>query len=337
VMTAGLYPLVHLGRVWRFYYLLPYPNQRGLWPNFRSPLLWDVFAISTYLTVSATFLYIGLIPDLAALRDRSDGWQKTIYGVLALGWVGSGRQWHHYRALYLFLAALATPLVVSVHSVVSWDFAVSILPGWHTTILAPYFVAGAIFSGLAMVLTLAIPLRSRLGLKEYITDHHLEAVAKLLLTTSLIVTYSYAVEFWMAWYGGEAVELELYRFRTVGAFMPMFVIMLICNSLLPLSLFWRRARTSVPWLFGLSIFVNIGMWLERYWIITSSLSRDFDPAAWGEYSGSPVEALIFVGSFAMFLLFFLLFVRAVPPIPIAEVKETLHGHEAVAEPAGEPA
>lgn len=323
VMTAGLFPLIHLGRVWRFYYLIPYPSQRGLWPNFRSPLLWDVFAVGTYLTVSVLFLYVGLVPDLAALRERSTGWRRRIYGALSLGWSGTAGQWRHYRALYLFLAALATPLVVSVHSVVSWDFAVSLLPGWHTTLFAPYFVAGAIFSGLAMVLTLGIPLRRWLGLYPYITGRHLEGVAKLLLTTSLIVSYSYAMEFWMAWYSGEQVELDLYRLRSVGPYMPLFLTMIVCNSLLPLSLFSKRARTSTVWLFILSLLVNVGMWLERYWIITTSLAHDYDPAAWGSYTGSLTEAAIFVGSFAMFLLMFLLFVRAVPPVPVAEVKEAL--------------
>ena len=326
VITAGLFPLIHLGRVWKFFYLLPYPNQRGLWPNFRSPLIWDVFAVTTYLTVSACFLYVGLIPDLAAMRDRSSGWQRKIYGALSLGWRGTGKQWHHFRAVYVFFAALATPLVISVHSVVSWDFAVSIVPGWHSTIFPPYFVAGAILSGLAMVLTLSIPMRGWLGLNDYITKRHLNGVAKLLLFVSLIVSYSYVVEYFMVWYGGEQVEQEVFRVRTVGRYAPLFVAMLVGNCIAPLTLFWSRARQSPRWLFVLSILVNLGMFSERYWIITSSLGREYIPAAWGWYTGSLVEMAIFFGSFAMFLMMFLLFVRLVPPVPLAEVKETALRH-----------
>ncbi len=330
VMTAGLFPLVHLGRVWKFYYLLPYPNQRGLWPNFRSPLIWDVFAVTTYLTVSACFLYLGLIPDLAALRDRSTGWKRTAYGALSLGWQGTGRQWHHFKALYLFFAALATPLVISVHSVVSWDFAVSIVPGWHSTIFPPYFVAGAIPSGLAMVLSLSIPMRGWLGLDEYINKRHLDGVAKLLLFVSLIVTYSYIVEFFMAWYSGEHAEQAVFQARVLGRYAPLFAVMLVGNCIAPLTLFSARARQSVRWLWILSILVNLGMWSERYWIITSSLGREYDPAAWGWYTGSLVEVAVFFGSFAMFLLLFLIFVRLVPPVPLAEVKEDALHHGGLA-------
>lgn len=330
VMTAGLFPLVHLGRVWKFYFLLPYPSQRGLWPNFRSPLIWDVFAVTTYMTVSACFLYIGLIPDMAAMRDRSSGWKRRIYGALALGWQGTGRQWHHFKALYLLFAALATPLVISVHSVVSWDFAVAIVPGWHSTIFPPYFVAGAILSGLAMVLTLSIPMRGWLGLDGYITKRHLDGVAKLLLFVSLIVTYSYVVEYFMSWYGGDQVEQAVFKVRAVGRYAPLFAIMLIGNCIAPLTLFWGRARQSIRWLWILSILVNLGMWSERYWIVTSSLGHEYDPAAWGWYTGSLVEMAVFFGSFAMFLLLFLIFVRLVPPVPLAEVKEDALRHGSVA-------
>lgn len=330
VMTAGLFPLVHLGRVWKFYFLLPYPNQRGLWPNFRSPLIWDVFAVTTYMTVSACFLYIGLIPDLAAMRDHSSGWKRRIYGALALGWQGTGRQWHHFKALYLLFAGLATPLVISVHSVVSWDFAVSIVPGWHSTIFPPYFVAGAILSGLAMVLTLSIPMRGWLGLDDYITKRHLDGVAKLLLFVSLIVTYSYVVEYFMSWYGGDPFEQAVFKVRAIGRYAPLFVIMLIGNCIAPLTLFWARARQSIRWLWILSILVNLGMWSERYWIVTSSLGHEYVPAAWGWYTGSLVEMAVFFGSFAMFLLLFLIFVRLVPPVPLAEVKEDALHHGSVA-------
>jgi len=327
VMTAGLFPLVHLGRVWKFYYLLPLPNERMLWPNFRSPLLWDVFAVTTYVTVSTCFLYYGLIPDLAALRDRSTGWQRTAYGLASLGWEGTDQQWRHYRGLYVLLAGLATPLVISVHSVVSWDFAVSVLPGWHTTIFPPYFVAGAILSGLAMVLTLGIPLRRWLCLEHYITIEHFDKLARLLLFTSLIVTYSYAVEYLMAFYSGDSIEIDIFTFRATGAYGVMFAVMLLGNSIAPATFFFARCRRSLPWLFTVSVLVNIGMWLERYWLITSSLSHDFDPAAWGSYSGSTTEFLVIAGSMAMFLLMFWTFVRVVPPVPLNEVKEEalLHG------------
>jgi Ni/Fe-hydrogenase subunit HybB-like protein len=322
VMTAGLFPIIHLGRPWNFYWLFPYPNQRELWVNFRSPLIWDVFAISTYLTVSTLFLYLGLVPDIAAARDRQQDWRRYLYRVLALGWQGTDRQWRHFNSLYGLFAALATPLVVSVHSVVSWDFAMSILPGWHSTIFAPYFVAGAIFSGLAMVMTLLIPMRTLLHLEEYITLHHFENLAKLMIPTSLIVSYAYVTEFFVAWYTGNVFEFGTFVDRALGAYAPFFWVMVLCNCLVPLSLFWRRVRTNLRALFVISLLVNIGMWLERFVIIVSSLAHSFDPAGWvGVYRPTWVEGAITAGSFAWFFLLFLLFIKNFPGISMTETKE----------------
>ncbi len=322
VMTAALFPIIHIGRPWFFYWMLPYPNERQLWINFRSPLIWDVFALTTYLTVSAMFLFLGLIPDNAAARDRCNDWRKPIYRVLALGWRGSTRQWIHYAALYGFFAALATPLVVSVHSVVSWDFAVSILPGWHSTIFAPYFVAGAIFSGLAMMITLLIPLRRLLKLEEYITIRHFENLAKLIIATSLIVGYAYLIEFFIAWYSGSTFERGTFYDRAFGQYWPFTWTMITCNVFVPLLLFWKRIRTNLLWLFVISIFVNIGMWLERFVIIITSLSHDFDPANWsGIYQPTWVEGAITAGSFGLFFLLYLLFVKNFPAVSLTEMKE----------------
>jgi Ni/Fe-hydrogenase subunit HybB-like protein len=328
VLTAGLFPIIHLGRPWYFYWLIPYPNPRGLWVNFRSPLIWDVFAVGTYLTVSVVFLYVGLIPDLAAVRERMTGWRRRVYRILSLGWRGTQEEWRHYRSAYLLLAALATPLVVSVHSVVSWDFAMALVPGWHSTIFAPYFVAGAIFSGLAMVLTLTIPLRRLLGLEAYITDRHLERVAQLLVVTSLVVTYAYACEFFMAWYSGNAFEQAVFRERAFGIYAPLFWPMVFCNSVLPLTLLVRRIRTDVRALWVVALLVNVGMWLERFVIITGSLSFDYEPWYWADAIYRPrwVEYGITAGSFAWFLLWFFLFVKHFPVLPMAEVREAL-AHE----------
>ena len=290
VMTAALFPIIHIGRPWFFYWLIPYPNERQLWVNFQSPLVWDVFALTTYLTVSAMFLFLGLIPDVAAARDRCTDWRKPIYRALALGWRGSTRQWIHHGALYGFFAALATPLVVSVHSVVSWHFAMSILPGWHSTIFAPYFVAGAILSGLAMVITLLIPLRKLLGIEEYITIRHFENLAKLIIVTSLIVGYAYLTEFFVAWYSGNPFEQASFYSRMFGEYRLLTWGMLACNVVAPMLLFAKRIRTHLAALFVISIFVNIGMWLERFVIIVTSLSHDFDPANWsGVYQPTWVE------------------------------------------------
>src|SRR5271163_2468052 len=260
VATAGLFPLIHLGRVWFFYWLLPYPNQRWLQPDFRSPLVWDAFAVSTYLTVSVLFLFMGLIPDVATARDESTGWRRIFYGTLALGWQGSDDQWRHFAGVYLLLAGLATPLVISVHSVVSWDFAMAQLPGWHSTIFAPYFVAGAIFSGCAMVLTLMIPLRRLLNLEQFITPWHLDNLAKVVLLTSLVVSYSYLTETFITWYGQDQFEVVTFQMRYWGPWGPLFWLMVWGNCVLPLALFSPRIRRSTVPLFIITIFVNIGMW-----------------------------------------------------------------------------
>ena len=321
LMVAGLFPLIHLGRVWRFFYLFPYPNQRQLWVNFRSPLIWDVFAVSTYFMVSLVFFYVGLMPDLAIVARHRGGWVGKLYRILSLGWTGSLREWRHYGRLYMFLAAFATPLVASVHSIVSWDFAVSIIPGWHTTIFAPYFVAGAIFSGTAMVLTLVIPMRRVLHLEQFITIDHFEAIAKILLLTSLIVGFSYVIEHGMAFYGDNLFEMEQFRFRALGHYSPLFWIMITCNAILPLLLFVKRLRRNLFFLFALSLLVNVGMWLERFVIVVCSLARDFDPYNWGNYLPSPVEIGITLGSFGLFFAAFLVFVKTLPVLSITELKE----------------
>ncbi len=321
VMTAGLFPLIHLGRTWFFYWLFPYPNQRGLWVNFKSPLVWDVFAVSTYFTISLIFWYTGLVPDIAIVRRYATGFRKKIYSIFSLGWTGSLRQWWHYNRLYVFLAAFATPLVISVHSVVSWDFAMSIIPGWHTTIFAPYFVAGAIFSGTGMVITLVVPMRKIFRLEKLITINHFEKIAQTLLFTSLIVTYSYIVEFGLAFYGHHQFEAAHFTYRLLGDYQVLYWIMLFGNSLLPLTLFVRKLRRSIVYLFIVSIFVNIGMWLERFVIIVTSLAKDFDPYAWGLYKPSVVEIGITLGSFGMFFMFFLIFVKVLPVLSVTEIKE----------------
>lgn len=323
LMVAGLFPLIHLGRSWVFYYLIPYPNQRQLWVNFRSPLIWDVFAVGTYFTVSVVFFYVGMLPDFAVAKRYAEGIRKKIYTVLSLGWKGTDREWRHYGMLYLFLAAFATPLVASVHSVVSWDFAMSIVPGWHTTIFAPYFVAGAILSGTAMVITLVIPLRKAMNLHEYITDDHFESIAKILLFTSLIVSYAYIVEFGLASYGGNIFEMESFRYRVLGEFRYLAWAMIFCNSIVPLTLFAKRLRRNTTYLLVVSLLVNIGMWLERFVIIVTSLAHDFDPYVWGTYRPTYVEVGISLGSFGLFFLLYLLFVKNLPVLSISEIKEHL--------------
>lgn len=323
VCTAGLFPFIHLGRVWMVYYMLPLPNQRYLWPNFTSPLMFDVVAISTYLTVSSLFWYTGMLPDLAIIRDRATGVRKQIFTVLAMGWTGRFEQWRHYVRGYLFFAALATPLVISVHSVVSWDFALGIVPGWHTTIFAPYFVAGAIHSGLAMVLTLMIPLRKVFNYQKIITINVLENVAKTIVFTGLIVGFAYGTEFFIAWYSHNTVEQYIFLYRPTGDYKIGFWIMVICNTVIPLLFLIRRIRISIPWLFGISILVNIGMWYERFVIIITSVSRDFIPHAWGLYSPTLVEYGIMIGAFSLFFLLFCLFVKHLPSVSMTEMKETL--------------
>lgn len=323
LMVAGIFPLVHLGRSWVFYYLLPYPNQRQLWVNFRSPLIWDVFAVGTYFTVSLVFFYVGMIPDFAIARRCKEGIRKRIYQILSLGWKGTEKEWRHYGMLYLFLAAFATPLVASVHSVVSWDFAMSIVPGWHTTIFAPYFVAGAILSGTAMVITLVVPLRKAMNLHEYITDDHFESIAKIMLFTSLIVSYAYIIEFGMASYSGNVFEMESFRYRALGEFRYLTWAMIFCNSLVPLTLFAKRLRRNTTYLLIVSLLVNVGMWLERFVIIVTSLAHDYDPYVWGTYSPTYVEVGISLGSFGMFFTLYLLFVKSLPVLSITEIKEHL--------------
>ena len=328
VACAGLFPAIHVGRIWVVYWLFPIPNQMQMWPNFRSPLLWDVFAVSTYATVSLLFWYMGLIPDLATFRDRATTKvRKMAYAVFALGWTGSSRHWHRYEKAYLLLAGLATPLVLSVHTVVSFDFAVSQLPGWHTTIFPPYFVAGAIFSGFAMVLTLMIPTRSIFGLQHIVTLRHLEVVAKVILATGSMVGYAYAMEFFIAWYSGNPYEQFAFVNRAFGPYAWAYWIMVSCNVISP-QLFWfKKLRQSVPALFVISIFVNIGMWFERFVITVTSLSRDFLPGSWAYFSPTPFDALTLVGSFGLFFTLFLLFIRFLPIIAISEIKGILHKQE----------
>lgn len=324
VCVAGLFPFIHLGRIWIVYYILPYPNDRNLWPNFQSPLVFDVIAISTYLMVSSLFWYTGMLPDLAIVRDRATGLRKRIFHILSLGWTGRFEEWRHYTRAYLFFAALATPLVISVHSVVSWDFALGIVPGWHSTIFAPYFVAGAIHSGLAMVLTLMIPMRTIFRYEAFITKDILDNIAKTIVFTGLIVGYAYAIEYFLAWYSHNIVEQESFRWRAAGEYSLAFWVMVICNSVVPLLFFIRKVRRSIPWLFGISILINIGMWSERFVIIIGGVAHDFMPNAWGTYSPTIIEYGVLVGSFCLFFFLFLLFVKHMPSVSMTEMKESVH-------------
>jgi Ni/Fe-hydrogenase subunit HybB-like protein len=338
VICALLFPGIHVGRVWLAYYMFPLPNQMGMWPNFRSPLLWDVFAVGTYFTVSLVFWYVGMIPDLATLRDRArTPIRKWAYGVFAMGWTGASRHWHRYERAYLILAALSTPLVLSVHSVVSFDFATSVLPGWHTTIFPPYFVAGAIFGGFAMVQTLAIPARALFGLKNLITLRHLENMNKIILVTGSMVGYAYAMEFFIAWYSGNLYEKYAFVSRALGPFAWAYWTMIGCNVVSPQFFWFRWCRQNIWFMFLIANLVNVGMWFERFVIIVTSLSSDFLPANWGGYVPSWVEVCTLIGSFGLFFTFFLLFCRFLPVIAMAEVKAILpsahgghahgHGHE----------
>ncbi|NBC17938.1 MAG: hydrogenase [Bacteroidetes bacterium] len=320
VMCALIFPTFHVGRVWVVYWMLPIPNQMEMWPQFKSPLLWDVFAVSSYFIVSLLFWYVGLIPDLATLRDRAKGLRAKVLAFFALGWTGANRHWRNYEKSYLILAGLATPLVLSVHSVVSFDFAISIIPGWHTTIFPPYFVAGAIFSGFAMVLTLLVVARKIYGLEDLITLDHLEKMNIIILVTGSMVGFAYITEFFMAWYS--QVEYEQYAFinRAFGPYAWAYWIMMTCNLISP-QLFWfKKLRRSIPVMFALSIVVNIGMWFERFVITVTSLHRDFLPSSWDYFSPTWVDVLTFVGSFGLFFTLFLLFLRFVPMVAIAEVK-----------------
>jgi len=321
VACAGLYPLLHLGRQWLFYWLLPYPNTMGMWPQFRSPLIWDVFAVSTYGTVSALFWFVGLIPDLATLRDRTrKRFARYVYGMLAMGWRGSAVHWHRYEMAYLLLAGLATPLVVSVHTVVSFDFAVGIIPGWHTTVFPPYFVAGAIYSGFAMVMTLTIPIRAVYGLGDFITMRHLQNMAKVMLATGLIVAYGYGMEAFMAWYSGNIYERFLMLNRAAGPYATFYWTLILTNVLIPQLLWLQRVRANVILLWVISIIVNIGMWLERYVIIVVSLHRDFLPSSWRMFNATIWDKMTFFGSIGLFLVLILLFIRFLPMISIFEMR-----------------
>ena len=321
VMCAGIYPLIHVGRIWYGWWLFPIPNANGIWPQFRSPLMWDVFAVSTYFTVSVLFWYMGLIPDLAVMRDRCKKFfGKFAYGLFALGWSGSNRHWRNYEKAYLILAGLSTPLVLSVHSIVSLDFAVSNLPGWHTTIFPPYFVAGAVFSGFGMVLTLLIPLRTVCKLEEIITIRHIELCCKVTLTTGSIVGYAYFMEVFIAWYSGSSYESYAFWNRAFGPYWWGYWAMISCNVVIP-QLFWFKFfRTNLKWVFVLSILVNVGMWFERFVIVVTTLAREFIPANWGYFKPSPIDILTYLGTFGLFFTMFLLFMRFLPMIAISEVK-----------------
>jgi molybdopterin-containing oxidoreductase family membrane subunit len=321
VVCAGLFPGIHVGRPWLPYWMFPIPNQMGMWPQFRSPLEWDIFAVGTYATVSVLFWYMGMIPDLATFRDRAKGKLRYyVLGVFAMGWRGSSRQWHRYERAYLILAALATPLVLSVHSVVSFDFATAQVPGWHTTIFPPYFVAGAIFSGFAMVITLMAPAREFFGLKNIVHMHHLENMCKVILATGTMVGYAYAMEFFISWYSGSHYEKFAFINRAFGPYAWSYWAMVSCNVIFP-QLFWfKKVRTSVPAMMVICILVNVGMWFERFVIICTSLSRDFLPANWGYFIPTPIDFLTLLGSFGLFFTLFLLFCRYLPMIAMAEVK-----------------
>ncbi|MGZ7031612.1 MAG: NrfD/PsrC family molybdoenzyme membrane anchor subunit [Thermoanaerobaculia bacterium] len=324
VASAGLYPALHTGRPWYDFWLFPYPNTMTLWPQFRSPLMWDVFAVSTYATVSLLFWYIGLVPDLATLRDRSNSFiGRKIYGMGALGWRGAARHWSRYEHAYLLLAGLSTPLVLSVHTIVSFDFAVANLPGWHSTFFPPYFVAGAVYAGFAMVLTLAIPARKMFKLEDFITMRHLENMGKVMLATGLIVFYSYIMEIFYAWYSGNVFERYFMYNRVFGPYWKMYVALIVCNGLAPQLMWVKRFRTSTLVLFITAMFVNVGMWLERFVIIPTSLSRDFLPSSWGMYHGTKWDWSMFIGSIGLFIFLLFLFLRFLPMISIFEMRTML--------------
>lgn len=337
VLCAALFPAIHVGRIWLVFYFFPYPNTRGpIWPNFNSPLLWDLFAISTYFTVSLLFWYTGLVPDFATVRDRAKGLRRKIYNILSFGWTGAAKHWQRHEALSLVLAGLSTPLVLSVHTIVSFDFATSVIPGWHTTIFPPYFVAGAIFSGFAMVQTLMVITRKVLHLKQYITLEHIESMNKVILVTGTIVGVAYLTELFVAWYSGYVYEQFAFFNRALGPYWWSYYAMMLCNVISP-QLFWsKKIRRSVWWTFLMSIFVNIGMWFERFVIIATTLARDYLPSSWSFYVPSFVEVGIFLGTLGIFFTLFLLFTRFAPVVAIAEVKHILksagdqytdgHGH-----------
>jgi molybdopterin-containing oxidoreductase family membrane subunit len=332
VSCAGIFPLAHLGRPWFFYWLLPYPNTMGLWPQWRSPLVWDVFAVSTYLTISFLFWFMGLIPDLATFRDRAQNrYARFIYGMMAMGWRGSARHWHNYEMAYLLMAVLATPLVLSVHTVVSFDFTISIIPGWHSTMFPPYFVAGAIYSGFAMVLTLAIPLRKLFGFEDFITLRHIENMAKLMLATGMIVVYSYGIEAFTAWYSGNLYERYMLLNRAFGPYRWLYALLILTNVIAPQALWFKRVRTSTMAVFAVAMAVNLGMWLERFIIIVTSLSRDFLPSSWQMYYPTVWDWSTFLGTIGLFIMLFFVFVRLLPMISVFEMKQILDKPESAGE------
>ena len=324
VLCAGIFPLFHVGRVWFAWWLFPLPNSNAIWPQFRSPLEWDVFAVSTYATVSILFWYMGMIPDLAVIRDRAKStWRKFIYGVFAMGWRNANNHWRNFEMAYLLLAGLSTPLVLSVHTIVSFDFAVANLPGWHTTIFPPYFVAGAIFSGFGMVLTLLLPLRAIFKLHDLITEKHIKNMCKIILATGSMVGYAYAMEFFIAWYGANSYEGFAFINRAFGNYWWAYWIMISCNVICP-QLFWsNKIINNIPLVWIISIFVNVGMWFERFVIANTTLSRDFLPSSWGYYSPTVVDIFTFFGTFGFFSVLFLLFIRFLPLMPMAEVKSVM--------------
>ena len=324
VICALIFPGIHVGRAWYAYYMFPVPNEMALWPNFKSPLIWDVFAVSTYITVSLLFWFVGLVPDFATLRDRAKNkYRRIVYGALALGWRGANRHWQNYERAYLILAAISTPLVLSVHSVVSFDFATSLMPGWHTTIFPPYFVAGAVFSGFGMVMTLMLLTRAVYGMRSLVLVKHLELMNKIMLVTGSLVGYAYAMEFFIAWYGGNDYEWFVFKNRAGGPYAWAYWTMISCNVISP-QLFWfKKLRTSIPVMFVVSIFINIGMWFERFVIIVTSLHRDFLPSSWGYFRPTLVDIFTYAGTLGLFFTAFLLFIRWIPMIAIAEVKGVL--------------
>jgi molybdopterin-containing oxidoreductase family membrane subunit len=336
IMQAGLFPLIHMGRCWFFYWLVPYPATMQVWPQFRSSLTWDVAAVSTYFTVSLLFWYLGLVPDFAAMRDRAPTQRKRrIYGLFALGWSGSSREWNRYRVAYGLLGGFACPLVVSVHSIVSMDFAIAQLPGWHSLIFPPYFVAGAIYSGFAMVLTLMLPARRLYRLQNVITQNHLDNMGKMLLLTGCVVFYAYACEEFIAWYSGDTFDFYTNLVaRPTGPYALVFWTVIFCNCVAPQALWFRRVRTSPVVLWIVTIFVQIGMWFERYLLIVSSEAQDFLPSSWHTYRPSAIDVTILIGTISFFLFLFLLFVRFVPFIPISELKETKRKMREEAQAAG---
>ena len=330
VACAGMFPLLHLGRPWLFYWLFPYPNTMGVQPQFRSPLVWDVFAVSTYATVSALFWYVGLIPDLATLRDRTRfRAARVVYGILAMGWRGAASHWQKYETASLLLAGLATPLVLSVHTVVSFDFTVAIVPGWHSTIFPPYFVAGAIYSGFAMVMVLAIPLRAMYGLEDLITTRHLDNMAKVMLATGEIVAYSYMFEAFIAWYSGDQFEMFAIWNRMTGPYAATYWTLITCNLIIPQVLWFKKLRTNTFWLFLVALDVLLGMWLERYVIVVVSLHRDYLPSSWGIFTPTIWDVATYVGTLGLFFFLFFLFIRSLPMISIFEVRTLLPQAEVV--------